>query len=236
MSQSFNDSPLERVLALGDATRVGQYRVDLATEQWWWSDETFRIHGFEPGEVVPTTAMVLAHKHPEDRDRVRHVLDDARRDGEPFATVHRIVDANGSDHVVSIVGQGQRDGDGQVVALVGYVLDLSSSVKRYAAQQADDSIRAAAQSRSTIEQAKGIIRLALNIGGDEAFEVLRHYSNVTNVRVRELAAALVEQAQGTSEPHERLAPLLDALQDATHRVRNHSVTGPRRQQHELPAS
>ncbi|GAA1738881.1 PAS and ANTAR domain-containing protein [Isoptericola hypogeus] len=202
---------------------MGQYRVDLATGRWWWSDETYRIHGFEPGEVVPTTAVVLAHKHPHDRDRVRRVLDEARRDGAPFATVHRIVDADGNEHVVSIVGQGRRDDAGQVVELEGYVLDLTAGVKDLAAERANVSIRAAAASRRDIEQAKGVIRMALDVGDEEAFEVLRHYSNITNIPVRELAARLVEHARGTSLPHERLAPLLDALEDATGRVRTETT-------------
>ncbi|MDF2847733.1 MAG: Protein-glutamate O-methyltransferase, partial [Oerskovia sp.] len=38
---------------------TGRWRYELATGQWWWSEETFRLHGFEPHEVVPTTALVL---------------------------------------------------------------------------------------------------------------------------------------------------------------------------------
>jgi len=41
--------------------RSGRFSLEVATGAWWWSDETYRIHGFEPGEVVPTTRLVLAH-------------------------------------------------------------------------------------------------------------------------------------------------------------------------------
>jgi len=83
----------------------------------------------------------------------------------------------------------------------------------------DTPFGAAAEARRDVEQAKGIIRLALDLGDDEAFEVLRHYSHVTRTPVRELAARLVRHAQTTSVPHERLAPLLDALEEAASRVR-----------------
>lgn len=194
-----HDTRLEHVLALGDATPVGRYRVDLATERWWWSDETYRIHGFAPGEVVPTTAMVLAHKHPEDRERVRHVLEDARRTGEPFASVHRILDARGGHHVVSIVGEGRRDDAGEVTELVGYVLDLTGSVRRFADERADASVRAAAQSRRDIEQAKAVVSLLRGVDDDEAFAVLRQRSNDTNVPVRVLAQRLMELARRTRD-------------------------------------
>lgn len=198
MNQPLHDVPLEHVLALGDHTQTGQYRVDLVTEQWWWSDETYRIHGFEPAEVDPTTAMILAHKHPDDRERVRHVLEVAWRTGEPFATAHRIVDANGHDHVVSIVGKGQRDDSGEVVELVGYFLDLTRSVSRLAATEADTAIRAAARSRRDIEQAKAAVGQVLGVDDEEALKVLRHHSNNSNVPLRDLSRWLVA--------HSRTAP------------------------------
>ena len=68
-------------VSLGDGTTPGQFRVDLATDVWWWSPETYRLHGFEPGEVVPTTSLVLAHKHPADRARVRDRRERARGAG-----------------------------------------------------------------------------------------------------------------------------------------------------------
>jgi hypothetical protein len=147
--------------------------------------------------------MVLAHKHPDDRERVRHVLDDARRTGEPFATAHRIIDAHGHDHVVSIVGQGRRDESGEVVELVGYVLDLTRSVSRFAAAEADTAIRAAARSRRDIEQAKAVVGLVLGIDDEEAFKVMRHHSNNSNVPLRDLSRWLVA--------HSRTAPRSVAL-------------------------
>lgn len=200
MNTAMPTETLENGLALGDHTPTGRYRVNLATQEWWWSDETYRIHGFEPGEVIPTTAMVLAHKHPDDRDRVRNVLDDARRTGEPFSTVHRIIDAHGNPHIVSIVGEGRRDEEGTMVELAGYVLDLTSSVNRFAAEQADASIRAAARSRRDIEQAKFLVGMALEVDDDEAFSILRRGSNNSNVPVRTLSKRLVDEIRSTTTP------------------------------------
>ena len=44
----------------------GSFSYTIATGQWWWSDDLYRIHGFEPGDVVPTTDLLVAHKHPDD--------------------------------------------------------------------------------------------------------------------------------------------------------------------------
>ncbi|MDF9875422.1 ANTAR domain-containing protein [Cellulosimicrobium cellulans] len=48
---SLEDHATLHPLSLGDDTTSGQYRVDLATDTWWWSAETYRLHGFEPGDV-----------------------------------------------------------------------------------------------------------------------------------------------------------------------------------------
>ena len=51
------------------ATPLGSFVHRPAEDRWSWSDELYAIHGLTPGEVVPTTALVESHRHPEDRAR-----------------------------------------------------------------------------------------------------------------------------------------------------------------------
>ncbi|MFD2795206.1 PAS and ANTAR domain-containing protein [Promicromonospora vindobonensis] len=184
---------IERALMLGVDQVVGRYRYGVATHRWWWSDETFQIHGFEPGEVVPTTTLVLAHKHPDDRARVSQVLANAVVTGEPFSSVHRITDAQGRERTLTVVGEGRRDSrTKQVRELTGYFVDVTPAVKARAGAVANASIRASAATRAQIEQAKGIIAFVLGIDPEAAFERLRSTSNVTNVAVREVARRVVD--------------------------------------------
>jgi hypothetical protein len=182
-------------LPLEASPLVGRFRCDLVTQRWSWSDETYRIHGFEPGDVVPTTTLVLAHKHPEDRERVARILHAAGRTGAPFSSVHRIMDAQGRERTLTMVGQGRCDPRaGQVRELVGYFVDVTTAVEARASAAASEAIRASAASRAAIEQAKGIIAFALAIDVEEAFERLRKASNMTNVAVRDIARRVVEIA------------------------------------------
>jgi len=57
-------------------------------------------------------------------------------------------------------------------------------------------LREALRSRSTIEQAKGLVLAERRCTPDEAFTYLVKLSNDTNVRVADVAAALVYRAQG----------------------------------------
>lgn len=207
---SVDDHAIEHALARGAGQQIGQYRLDLATGTWWWSSETFRVHGFEPGEVVPTTQLVLAHKHPDDRERVRQILDEARATGEPFSSVHRIMDARGKERYLVIVGQGRRDPDtGEVVELLGYFVDITSTVAAGGEERAHRDIAAAAVGRGPIEQAKGILVATHGVDPDEAFGLLRRASNDKNVRLRDLARVVVDEATRSGENcAERVVALL----------------------------
>jgi hypothetical protein len=189
---AYFDEALEAALAAGTRPPVGRYRLDLTTGRWAWSDEVFLMHGFQPGEVVPTTELMLSHKHPEDRARVDGVLRTAAETGEPFSSVHRIYDAKGAIRTLAVTGQGRRDPEtGEVTELVGYFIDVTEANREAAQRQATESIRASAERRAAIEQAKGVLMVAFGVDGAEAFDRLRTASNQLNVPVRELAVWLI---------------------------------------------
>lgn len=70
-----------------------------------------------------------------------------------------------------------------------------------AKSELEDSTRqlqAALESRSTIDQAKGMIMASRGCGPDEAFQILVDMSSTANVKLRDIAARMVEEAsQGT---------------------------------------
>lgn len=202
---------------------TGQWRHDLTSERWWWSVETFHIHGFEPHEIVPTTNLVLAHKHPQDRERVRRLLESAKVSGRPFHSTHRIMDARGQERVVVLVGQGRRDPEsGEVVELMGYFVDATAPLAEQVAASADGHIRAAFAHRGVIDQAKGIVSVTHGVPGDEAFALLRRTSNTHNVAVRTLAAHLVELGAGL--PADERRALVDGyLRDPSGTARERSA-------------
>lgn len=186
------EQALEAALAPGHHAPVGRYRLDLTSGRWSWSDEVFAMHGFSPGEIVPTTELILSHKHPDDRDRVDHVLRTAAATGRPFSSVHRILDAHGDGRTLAVTGQARRDASGTVTELYGYFIDVTEASREDAQREASASIRAAAEHRASIEQAKGAIMVAFGIADDEAFDRLRTASNHLNIPVRNLATWLVD--------------------------------------------
>ncbi|MEN5074046.1 PAS and ANTAR domain-containing protein [Isoptericola cucumis] len=172
---------------------VGRFRVEPSTGRWAWSDEIYHLHGFEPHEVVPTTDLVLAHTHPDDREGFRDLLGSASRSGAAFSSVHRVVTAKRRELTVTVVGCARpAAAAARSTEMTGYFVDLTTAVAERARERAMADIRAAAASRGAIEQAKGVIAVLFDVEADHAFEMMRKASNDHNVPVRELAQQVVD--------------------------------------------
>ena len=190
--------------------QAGRFSYDVRNDTWHWDADVFAIHGYQPGEVEPTSELFLRHKHEADRDRVELTFKRAIATGEPFNIYYRIR-AKGSERRVVVVGEGVRDADGMVEQLVGYYLDLTPEFAAENAAAADAAVAASAAARETIEQAKGILMLGYGLDSDAAFAMLRWWSRNRNVKVRDLAERLIEVAQQGHISHPGLRGMLDAL-------------------------
>lgn len=171
----------------------GPFVYTVATKTWWWSDDLFRILGFEPGEVVPTTDLLVAHKHPGDAAVATTIIENALSSGEPFALWHRVLDSRRRTRNVVSVGDGIRDEGGVLREVRGFMVDVTGSQRSQTARDVDEAVRRSAESRGTIEQAKGIIMASLAVDADAAFGMLKRRSQDTNEKLRDLAAGLLEE-------------------------------------------
>lgn len=185
------DDDFDRVVGAGDPQGVGRFRFWFADQRWEWSDEVARMHGYAPGQIEPTTELLLSHKHPEDRDRVEATIVTSVEDHAPFSSRHRIVDTGGTVRDVLVVSEPMFDASGQAIGTQGYYVDLTESVDRERRALLEEELPAVIERRAAIEQAKGILMFVYRISAEQAFRVLAWRSQETNVKVHELAAQLV---------------------------------------------
>jgi PAS domain S-box-containing protein len=181
--------PLARDDGIPFGERVGSFRYLRATDQWEWSDPVAHIHGYAPGQVQPTTALVMSHKHPDDAANVRQLIEAMTEQGRPFSSRHRIVDTRGRIHPVVVIGERLYDGDGTVVGSQGLYVDLSDVDDGRAVE---DAIADFTEHRAVIEQAKGVLMMTYGISAERAFDILVWRSQVTNTKLRKLASQLIE--------------------------------------------
>lgn len=110
------------------AALVGHWRVDLVRWTIQWSDQAYRVHGLEPGEMVGVDYSVEQYL-PEDRAAVRAILRQAVQTGEPFEYQGRIVRADGAIRHVKSHGSIERGRGGRAVGIFGTVQDVTETVE-----------------------------------------------------------------------------------------------------------
>jgi hypothetical protein len=199
ISSPRGDQPIGAALSagLGKCLNVGSFRFWFVGQRWEWSDEVARMHGYEPGSVVPTTNLLLSHKHPEDRAHVQDLLDYALRSGESFSSRHRFVDTAGNVHDAIVVADRMLDDNGAVLGTEGHYIDLTDTFDetRLETRQEvlDEALPDLFESRAAIEQAKGVLMAIYRVSPDQAFRVLQWRSQETNTKLRALAGQIVSE-------------------------------------------
>lgn len=222
----------------GTTARPGTFHLLGDGEALTWSEPVFHLHGFVPGDVVPSTSLMLAHCHRDDRPALEAVLRAAPAPaGGPAdgrSVRYRLVDASGTERtVLAVLAPGidprhaarQQDGDGAPAGCdhaghaLGLLVDLGAEIGASAARRADDMLAAAIASREVIDQAKGAAMLAYGVDGPAAFELLRWHSEHLNVKVRTLAERLLDvlpRRRADADPRTALDAALAGLAAGAH--------------------
>jgi ANTAR domain/PAS fold len=179
---------------------VGAFRFWFVGQRWEWSDEVARMHGYEPGEVVPTTKLLLSHKHPEDRAHVQDLLDYALQSEASFSSRHRFLDTAGHEHDAIVVADRMMDDSGAVVGTAGYYIDLTNTFDETRQEVLDEALPDLFENRAAIEQAKGVLMYVYRVSAEQAFRVLQWRSQETNVKLRALAKQLLAEVATLASP------------------------------------
>lgn len=186
------DADLEQVTSRA-AAKVGNFRLYHRDQRWEWSDSVAAMHGYAPGEVEPTTELMLAHKHPDDKTTVAAAIERSVDTGEPFSSTHRIVDTGGVVHSVVVVGDRMIDEvSGDLLGTSGFYIDLTENYNEDVKAAIDARVPELARARAAIEQAKGALMMIYGISAERAFDVLVWHSQESNTKVRTIAEHLVE--------------------------------------------
>lgn len=212
-------SSFATAFAGGPRLLTGRYRVDLESGQWWWSDEVFLLHGYEPGAVEPSLDAITERLHPDERVRA---VRDARRTLSapgPFATAHRVVDTRGRTRTLLVTGQARRSRDAATTSrpteIIGYVVDVTPVQREALDRDVRRAIDNAFVSTAAIERAKGVLMAAHGVGADAAERLLADAAAASGAGLRETATQVMARlAEGDGLGRsvlDRLQEVLDAV-------------------------
>lgn len=107
---------------------VGHWRVDLVRRTIQWSDQSYRIHGLEPGAGMTVEGSLACYLE-DDRVRVRHVLKQSIASGAPFEFQGRIQRADGDVRHAKSHGSIEMDRNGVAVGIFGTIQDVTETVE-----------------------------------------------------------------------------------------------------------
>ncbi|MDE2280226.1 MAG: EAL domain-containing protein [Xanthomonadaceae bacterium] len=127
--------------------RVGNWSWGVASNRVAWSDELYRIYGVDPTRHAATFEAYLELVHPDDRARVRDIVEQALRSGSAFEFEERILRPDGDTRVLYSRGMVEADAHGRALRLLGACQDITERKRdeRMAACQHEILLGIAAQ-------------------------------------------------------------------------------------------
>jgi PAS domain S-box-containing protein len=123
------DETLRRSEAyLSEAQRLahtGSYAGDSTTQPLYWSEELYRIFGFDPRQGLPGRDQPLERVHPEDLDRLIGAFDQVIREKVDSELEYRLLLPDGTLKYVHGIGHPVLNANGDLVEIIGTVIDIT---------------------------------------------------------------------------------------------------------------
>lgn len=115
----------DQLLQAQRLARIGSWEWDVPAGTVKWSDEMFRMLGYEPREVEATGDLYNEHVHPDDRDLVARKSQDVLDGVSPMDYEHRMTRRDGSPLVVHVRGRVVTEAAGRPVRMIGSIQDVT---------------------------------------------------------------------------------------------------------------
>lgn len=128
LNETLEERVSERTQQLQEAQRIGRmgnWSWDILSDQFYWSDEIFRIFGYESGEINPSQERFIATLHPDDVVTLKLAEQDSFSQGNRHSIDHRIILPTGEERwvheeVIATLGE-----DGKPVKLAGTIQEIT---------------------------------------------------------------------------------------------------------------
>jgi PAS domain S-box-containing protein len=188
-------------------SHTGSWGWNIATGKLVWSDEQWRIFGFNPSQVSLTLELFTERIHPEDRSFIRERLNSAIRERSGFDLEHRILLPDGSIRYVQSVGRHLLSPSGEVDDYIGTTMDITDRKKaEEELQRHEASLRKAQSELAHMSRLTTMGELAASI----AHEVSQPVGAIAN----NASACLRLLSPGSKKFQEVEGGLLDVLKGA----------------------
>ncbi len=104
---------------------IGDWDWDVATNKVCWSDELYRIYGYQPCEISPDYALIVDTMHPDSRGEFLEAIAAALEGERPFEMDYTFFRKDGSGAALHTIGKVLYDSEGNAQRMVGIVQDIT---------------------------------------------------------------------------------------------------------------
>jgi diguanylate cyclase (GGDEF)-like protein/PAS domain S-box-containing protein len=118
---------------------VGTWDWNPLTGVLFWSDETYRLMGYTPGQVIPTYELYLGLLHPDDRELLNQAVQAALHQHEPYELDCRIVLGDAHEIACHVTGKVEFDANNQPTRMLGTIQNISARKQYELALQASEA-------------------------------------------------------------------------------------------------
>jgi len=172
---------------------IGNWEWDIVEDKITWSDELYRIFGLIPGEFEASFQNYLRYIHPDERDHVRKIVQDALINYRPFNFYHRVVRPDGALRILHGRGEVYLDNKKQPISMAGTAQDVTEI------KQAENEIRKITDEliryNKELEQTNKALESFTFVASHDLQEPVRKIRTFLNLIVEKESANLSEKSK-----------------------------------------
>jgi PAS domain S-box-containing protein len=185
----------ERLRLAQKVARVGTFERNIRTGVNTWTAEMESMYGLPPGGFGQTRAAFENLVHPDDREKVTRLVDDAIKTGQPTSAEWRVIWPDGSVHWIAGRWQVLMDESGEPSRVVGVDMDiterklaeeaLSNMTRNLVEAQEQERARIARELHDDVNQRLALLTIELEQLRDDPSRVRRRLQElkerITNI-------------------------------------------------------
>lgn len=153
LNDSLEERVSERTQQLQEAQRIGHmgnWSWDTNHGEHFWSEEVYRIFGYQPDDINPTHEHFIAAIHPDDVTHVKQAEQAACSQGKRQSIDHRIILPNGKERWVHEEIEATPTGVENPTHLAGTIQDITER------KQIEQNLRQAKEEAEQASKAKSV--------------------------------------------------------------------------------
>jgi PAS domain S-box-containing protein len=127
-----------------EIAKLGSWHLDIATNEVFWTEQLYRMYGFDPSLPPPPFTEHAKLFVPESWERLSSAIARTRETGIPYILELKTVREDGSNGWMWVRGEAEKDAEGRTTGFWGAALDIT---ERKHSEEVIRSLNASLESR-----------------------------------------------------------------------------------------